>query len=429
MSEKETDQLEPQQYKRLYWEWDVPVRDLRVRLMRRLLYAAVVLFIGFCAAAAVIKFPDQIELPFVLKTDIREEVYKFPYTVYLLEQYVQPGDSVLPGTPLLRITSPEIVGLINRYNETRLGSEIFNTSRRAAELRQQEIIHGAMRQNLLGVEENRRQLELARQIWAAHERELRFELQDATEKLEDFKTLYESRAVSRFDLIEKENRRMEAENALRQEKLRFEKDSARLQSAAGQLRLDNQMAESRLAKSEADFRADSIEAESRFELARRRIADSFGECDIADGAVVVKSALHGRVSFLFEGEKEIRGGVTAIKINNDNEPTYGFVKCPPATVGKLRTAQACHLKVFSFPFYEYGAVKGHIRQISLSPDEKGDYNLHIALDDLGRLKGLLQPGLTGTAVVVIEEKTLLQYFFRGIKKQYRRFVDGEALVQ
>ncbi|MFM9950284.1 MAG: hypothetical protein ACKV1O_20280 [Saprospiraceae bacterium] len=427
MMEKETDQLEPQQYKRLYWESDVPVRDLRVRLMRRLLYAALILFASLCVIAAMVKFPDQIELPFVLKTDIREEVYKFPYPVYLLEQYVQPGDSVRPGMRLLRITSPEIVSLINRYNETQSGSENFNASRRAAELRQQEIIRASIRQNLLSIEERRRQLELSRQTRAAQERELLAALQEARDKLAAYKNLRANEIGSQFDLVEQQTRLAQAENALRQEKLRFEKDSAGMQNAIGQLLLDNQMAESRLAESGADFRADSIDTASNFDLARRRIANSFGDCEIADGSIIVKSALHGRVSFLFEGEKEIRDGATAIKINNDNEPTYGFVKCPPAVVGKLNPNQHCHLKVFSFPFYEYGAAKGHIREVSLSPDEKGDYNLQIALDDPGRLKGLLQPGLNGTAVVVIEEKTLLQYFFRGLNKQYRRFLDGEAL--
>jgi len=52
-------------------------------------------------------------------------------------------------------------------------------------------------------------------------------------------------------------------------------------------------------------------------------------------------------------------------------------------------------------------------------------DLHIALDDPGRLGGVLQPGLTGTAVVVIEEKTLLQYFFRNLKRQYWRLLEGE----
>jgi multidrug efflux pump subunit AcrA (membrane-fusion protein) len=420
----ETEGLEPQQYERLYWEADVPVRDLRLRLLRRLLYAGVVLFAGICAAAALVRFPNQVELPFVLKNDVREEVYKFPYTVYLLEQYVQTGDSVQAGDPLLRITSPEIVALINRYNEAGAGRDNFYSARMAAALRQREIIQDEIRQNLLGVEEQRRQLELARRTWTAHERELRFALQDAADKLQDAGALFESNTVSRYELIERENRKVQAENALSQEKLRFEKDSARMAAQISQLLLDNQTAETRLAKWAADLRSDSLETGSRYELARRRIADSFGDCVIADGAIMIKSAASGRVSFLFEGEKEIRAGVTALKLNNAGSPLFAFAKCPPAMAGKLRDGQDCHLKVHSFPFYEYGAARGHIRRLSFSPDEKGDYNLHIALDHTGRLQGWLQPGLTGAAVIIIEEKTLLQYFFRGLKKQYHRVVEG-----
>lgn len=419
----ETDQLEPQQYQRLYWEADVPVRDLRVRLMRRLLYAALVLFAGIIATAAVVRFPDQIELPFVLKSEVREEVHKFPYPVYLLEQYVQTGDSVRPGDPLLRITAPEITALISRYREAAAAADNLNTARRTAELRQQDVLRAAVRQNLLAADEQRRQLDLARQTWAAHERERLAELREAEDKLAAYQKLRAEAIGARLDLVAQETRVAQAQNALRQEKLRFEKDSARLQNTVAQLLLDNEVAESRLAKSAADFRADSLAAASSLDLARRRLTDAFGVCDIADGAVVLKSALHGRVSFLFEGEKEIREGATVVKVSNSHQPAFAFGKCPPAVVGKLRTGQACHLKVFSFPFYEYGTVRGHVRQISLTPDENGDYNLHLALDDPGRLHGLLQPGLTGTAVVVIEEKTLLQYFFRGLRREYARLTE------
>ena len=426
MSEKESDQLEPQQYQRLYWEADVPVRDLRVQLMRRLLYAALVLFAGLCTLAAVVRFPDQVELPFVLKSDIREEVYKFPYTTYLLDQFAQTGDTVRPGDSLIRISSPEIVALINRYNETKFAGENFNGSKRTSVLRQQEIIRATIRENNLDIGEHRNQLELARQTWAAHEQQLRFELRDATDKLDAYKTLYESQTVSHYDLIEKENRKIQVENALKQENLRFEKENARLKAAINRLLVVNQAAESQLAKSRADFLADSLQTGSNFDLAQRRIANTFGDCNIRDGAVVIKSPIAGRVSFLFEGEKEIPGGSTALKVNNANEPTFAFVKCPPAMAGKLKNNQTCHLKVFSFPFYEYGSVGGHIRQISLTTDEKGDYNLNIALDDEGQLKGRLQPGFTGTAAIVIEEKTLFQYFFRHLKKQYHRFLEGDA---
>jgi len=424
---KETDQLEPQQYRRLYWESDVPVRDLRVRLMRKLLYAAIAVFLLMCITAYYVKFPDQIELPFVLKNDVQEEVYKFPFPVYLLEQFVQTGNQVKPGDRLLRLTSPEIVALLNDYNAALKDSANLSGARHTSTLRQLDMVRANLRQNLASIAANTRQLELSKQTWVAHEQELRFKLKDATEKSEAYKSLYESKTVARFDMTEKENQQKQAENALQQEKLRYDREHLRLQSAINQLQIENQIAQSQLAKLEADFQGDSVESLSKLELARRRIANTFGLCEIIEGAIVVKSAIEGKVSFMFEGEKEINSGATVLKINSANEATYAFLKCPPAIVGKLQAQQVCHLKVLSFPFYEYGSVPGHIRQISLTPDESGQYNLYVALGDPGRLKGLLQPGMDGTAVVIIEEKTLLQYFFRNLKKGYHRVAGGDIL--
>jgi len=424
---KETDELEPQQYRRLYWESDVPVRDLRLQLLRKLLYVAVAVFVIMCITAYVVKFPDQIELPFVLKNDVREEVYKFPFPVYLLEQYVQTGKQVKPGDRLLRLTSPEVVALLNDYNAALNDSANLGGARHTSTLRQLDMVRANFRQNLASIEANTRQLELSKQTWAAHEQELRFKLKDATEKSEAYKSLYESKTVARFDMTEKENQQKQAENALQQEKLRFDRENLRLQSAINQSRIENQIAQNQLAKLEADFQSDSAESLSKLELARHRISNTFGTCDITEGAIVVKSAIEGQVSFLFEGEKEVQSGATILKINGAHQPAYAFLKCPPAMVGKLHAQQACHLKVSSFPFYEYGSVPGQIRQISQTPDENGQYNGYIALGDPGRLQGLLQPGMNGTAVVIIEEKTLLQYFFRHLKRGYHRVVGGEIL--
>ena len=63
----------------------------------------------FAILAIFIKFPDQVELPFVLKSDQSEEIYRFSYPVYILEDYQKQGSKVSKGQKLMRITSPEIV--------------------------------------------------------------------------------------------------------------------------------------------------------------------------------------------------------------------------------------------------------------------------------------------------------------------------------
>jgi len=424
---KETDQLESQQYQRMYWESDVPVRDMRARLMKRLIYAAALLFILIISISGVVKFPDQIELPFTLKNDQQEEVYKFPHSVYLLEKYVNTADTVSSGSSLIRISSPEIVEMINRYNESKAAMEILTDAKLQAEWSQRDMILASIQQNMITINDYQHQIKLDRSSWLEQKRKLQAELKEVEDKLAAYETLRSQSIGARFDLVEQETKRTQVKSALQQEDLRFEKENNRIKNAISRLVIENDLATSRLSKSSADFRADSMETLSRMNLSKIRIIDAFGPSEIEEGSIVLKSPMNGKISFLFEGEKEIPEGTTALKISNQQQPTYGFIKCPPGVAGKLKLGQISHLKVLSFPFYEYGTILGHLRDISFSPDEKGEYNLQLNIDQSGRLEGLLQPGLTGTAVIIIEEKTLLQYFFYKVKKHYRQIKDGDLL--
>ncbi|MBK7810066.1 MAG: hypothetical protein IPI50_02325 [Saprospiraceae bacterium] len=424
---KETDQLESQQFQRMYWESDVPVRDLRARLMKRLIYAAGLLFILIFSISAVVKFPDQIELPFTLKNDQQEEVYKFPHSVYLLEKYVNTSDTVSSGSSLIRISSPEIVEMINRYNESKAAMDILTDAKLQAEWSHRDMILASIRQNMVSIEDYQRQIRLDQSSWQEQKLKLRAELKEVEDKLAAYESLRAQSIGARFDLVEQETKRTQVKSTLQQEDLRFEKENNRIKNAISRLLIENDLATSRLSKSSADFRADSMESLSILNLSKQRILDAFGPCEIEDGSIVLKSPLSGKISFLFEGEKEIPEGTTALKISNQQQPTYGFIKCPPGVAGKLKLGQISHLKVLSFPFYEYGTILGHLRDISFSPDEKGEYNIQLGIDQAGRLEGLLQPGLTGTAVIIIEEKTLLQYFFYKVKKHYRQIKDGDLL--
>ena len=97
-------------------------------------------------------------------------------------------------------------------------------------------------------------------------------------------------------------------------------------------------------------------------------------------------------------------------------------------MGKVDVGMKANLKVASFPYYEWGTVKGHVDHASLAPDENGEYNLHLSLDELNRLDGMLFAGLDGSAVIVLEEKTILQYFFRRVSKAYHNASDGAFMA-
>src|SRR5437763_3659775 len=112
METKEVQELEPQQYRQLYWEEDVPLTDVRKSVLRKFVYIGCSLCLLFLTVGFFLTFPDQIELPFIIKNNQSEQIYRFPYPVYVAEKYIQPHDAVVKGQRLIRITSPEIVSLI-----------------------------------------------------------------------------------------------------------------------------------------------------------------------------------------------------------------------------------------------------------------------------------------------------------------------------
>lgn len=425
MADNPLEELEPQQYQRLYYEEDVPVKDHRSGLLRGMFYAAMGLFVLMITIAALVRFPDQIELPFVLKGENQEAVYKFPFPVYVTETYVQAGDSVAAKSSIAKITAPELVQMIQSLNDNQAREDRFSTFGKLSAQQRQEMLQASINKNLLRLQEQQNALQFLRKNWKGQEPKLELEWKIARDQLETFKKLWENGLASRLDFQERENLASRAQEALGTARNGFRLDSMQLISGIDKIRLENTglAQEMSLIRTNTDQEASGYRSDR--DLSQQQLLHTFGDFEIVDGAIILLAPFSGRITYLFEGEKEIKSGSTLFKIAAGNEATYAFVKCPPGMAGKLKAAQDCQLKIASFPFYEWGAAVGTVSELSLAPDESGQYNLRIQLSDPGRLRGRLFPGLTGSAVVILEEKTLLEYFFHKAGKHYHQFMEGD----
>ncbi len=418
--------LEPQQFQRMYWEADVPVKDIRHRLMHILMIGAIALFLLIVGVAALVKFPNQITIPFVLRSDQQEQIYKFPFPVYLLAQHVVTGQVTSEGAPLLEISSPEIVEMIyvldgaqrkldqhSRYEEPYAGNE-------------RQMLAAILEQNQISQRTLANKLESLHRTWKSNASRLQAEYDAAVEKLAAYRKLFEAKDVSRFDVTALENEQRRIADELESGRLEFEKESLSIEAQRKALLLDYGIGRQKKTQLETRLDASLSTLNNDVALARAKIEHLFGPFKVSEGHIVLLSPGDGTVSYLFEGEKEMAAGATLLRLKKDQSALYAFAKCPPAIKGKLREDLPCLLKVHSFSFYEYGSAGGHIRHLSLSPDEDGNYNVHIQIDKAGQLEGLLQGGLNGDAVIIIQEKTMLQYFFRGIKKSVSSFMEGKG---
>ncbi|MEM8662683.1 MAG: HlyD family efflux transporter periplasmic adaptor subunit, partial [Pseudomonadota bacterium] len=96
------------------------------------------------------------------------------------------------------------------------------------------------------------------------------------------------------------------------------------------------------------------------------------------------------------------------------------VQIDPRDIGHIRVGQPVNIKVTSFDFARYGAVPGHITQISATTfktDEGRTYfkaRVDLSKNYVARTEHHIIPGMTVLADIVTGEKTILQYLIKPI---------------
>ncbi len=420
-------QLEPQQHERLYFEEDIPLKDISRGLGPRLLGVGVVMLVVALVVANVVKYPDQMELPFVLRGNDLEVMYSFPFPVYIKDVYVRSGDVVEAGQPLLRITSPEVASMIADLEGRSSRKETFESFTGASFESQREILDKQILQLQARAAQLQRDMDLMDQQWDSRSSVLEVTLADAKDHFESAQTLYKEGVISRHDFQAKEKAYAEA----RDNKSNGESGYQR-ERIAHQTRIEEtkqSIAAAILEKSKLDYdkAARSGDLDSDVAEAGQMIRSIFGHCRVEDGSVILLSPAAQSVSFVFEGDREIDPGVIVLRLSQNSRADYAFIKCPPSQAGKLREGMKVNLKVASFPYYEWGIAEGKVTSRSASPDENGEYNIQVSLDRLNRLEGLLFPGLDGSALLILEEKTLFEYFFRDLSKAYHALAGGDFI--
>jgi hypothetical protein len=412
----ETDELEPQQYQRHYWEDDVPLADVRKSALRKAVYIGAGLFVLIILAGALVKFPDEVSLPFVLRGETPERIYRFPYPVYLEEAYGAPGMKVKGGTPLARITAPQIVTLITNYRQASdaLANYRLHKPRSLADTR--DIVRLQAAQNMHRLREINDRRAALESTWKSNAERLRFELEDASKRLAQHQALYRSRDISAMELKEHETARMRAADALNTATEAYQRDAAALREEAARYSLQNTSLNREEDRVTTDARTDSATLINQLALAADAIRHTFGDFEISGGSLILKAPADGVLSFLFEGDREVPASAILLKVTHQSGGLYAAAISPPSLIGKLKKGQTAYLKVATFPAYEWGAAKGHIDYLSLAPDEKGLFNIRISLDEQRRLANRLQPGMDGILAVQLDERSFFQYFFRNMQK-------------
>lgn len=138
---------------------------------------------------------------------------------------------------------------------------------------------------------------------------------------------------------------------------------------------------------------------------------------------LVTSSTDGVASFQqFFGENQfVKTGEPILSILPANkEKLVGRMSVPTVNSGKIIPGEKVLIKLDNYRFQEYGIVEGKVQNISLIPDDKGNYYVDVVLP-----KGLktsynktlvFDKELRGNAEIVTQDLRLIERFFYQIRK-------------
>lgn len=138
---------------------------------------------------------------------------------------------------------------------------------------------------------------------------------------------------------------------------------------------------------------------------------------------LIVSSTNGMASFQqFFGENQfVKAGDPIISILPDHtERLVGRMSVPAVNSGKITAGEKVLIKLDNYRFQEYGIIEGKVQNISLIPDDKGNYYVDVILP-----KGLktsynktlkFDKELRGNAEIVTQDLRLIERFFYQIRK-------------
>lgn len=410
-------ELQPTQYEDLYHIDDAPIADLRIKALSRMGWLAVLLTVAGAVAGFLIVLPDSIQTTFVLKSEITEDIYRFPSAVYVERVHVRSGQKVKEGETILEISAPDIAALTSELVSAQSNLNSFKQFKTISSQNERQIIEVNMQRIREEIALKKSQLAIAEQKWASESNRLTFEAQENKRIFGLNQDLFKNGDISKNDLNQLETNAIRAQNAYEIAYQEYLENRNMLNREISTKELEINGMQKQIAKSSNDHLLEGDRLKGSFTSARQRLEGTYGTFEItSNNHLLLKAKHNGTVSFVFEGDKEVSPGTILLKMIYEEAPLYAHAQVNSSQIGKVQAGQPVVMKLDAYPVYEWGAVSGKVSEVSLTPDEKGLFNVRVRLVDQQKLQNRLKIGMQGKSNIIADERTIYGYLFRKFKK-------------
>lgn len=409
--------LTEKQYEDLYHVDDAPIADVRQRALSRLGWWAVLLVLAGIVTGSLVKFPDMIQIPLVIKSQVSEEIYRFPSSVYIEKVLVKSGQVVEAGTPLLEISAPDIALLVNQYTLAQARLSSFEHHKRLSSENEQTILQINIEKIKEDIRLKQVQQEVLEKKWTGEKVKLQYEVEEARRIYEANEKIYQTGDISKNELHGLKANLLRAEQAYTAAYQNYLSERSALHQGIVSGQLEVKGLDKQIAKAISDLSLEAEQLQSSLISTTKQIEGTFGDFEITDNHhLLLKTRKSGRVSFVFDGEKEAISGTILLKMIVKEAPLYAYVQVNSSQIGKVKKGQPVVMKLDAFPVYEWGSVEGKVDEVSLTPDEKGMFNIRVQITAYNKLQQLVRIGMQGNGHIIFEERSIFGYIFRKFRQ-------------
>lgn len=152
------------------------------------------------------------------------------------------------------------------------------------------------------------------------------------------------------------------------------------------------------------------------------LSNMLTETDAWVNQYILRAPVDGRVSYagIIQENQTLNTGQEVFMINPANTDFFGEVYIPQYNMGKVRIGQRTLVKMRSFPFEQYGLIRGEVNYISDVAFKDSVFIAKIGFERFDNKdpdhKIALKNGMKADAEIITEESSLLQRFIRNITK-------------
>lgn len=221
--------------------------------------------------------------------------------------------------------------------------------------------------------------------------------------------LYEQGVIPKVELENERIKYLQAEQSIKNIYLSI----SQLEESASNLQKNQQGIGINTKKEEISYSSQTIRLYEQLRKTLKQWEQSF----------LILSSMEGTVSYQeFWAENQFVNSGDAILsiLPSDKRNLVGRMLIPPENSGKVIIGAKVLIKLDNYRFQEYGIIEGRVQNISLTPNDKGEYFVNIILPQgltTSFQKTLpFDKELKGNAEVVTEDVRLIERFFMQIRK-------------